>query len=115
MKRQANTQTGGIGEWKYYRQPHKWSKTASASQNEGRTHFAGNKHQCSITARKLKMSQSPSIKLLNEKLLPANYIADELIQRVIQLLKNYNKTGVTPCHHRGTKILFLSIDDRDFF
>ena len=39
--------------------------------------------------------KSPSIKLLNEKLLRANYVADKLIQKVISLVKTYNKTGVS--------------------
>ena len=33
------------------------------------------------------MSQSLSIKLLNEKVLPANYAADIVIQRVFTLVK----------------------------
>ena len=53
------------------------------------------KTHCSNTAGTRKMNQSPSIKALNENLLPANYSADKLIQRVIRLVKNYNKTGVT--------------------
>ena len=53
------------------------------------------KSHCSNIARIRKMGQSPSIKLLNEKYLPANYSADKLTQRVIRLVKTYNKTGVT--------------------
>ena len=41
------------------------------------------------------MSQSLPMKLLKEKLLPVKYIADKLIQRVIRLVKKYNKAGVT--------------------
>ena len=41
------------------------------------------------------MSQTPSIRMINEKLLPANYDADEIIQRVIALVKNHNKTGIS--------------------
>ena len=41
------------------------------------------------------MNRSPSIKLLNEKLLTANYVDDKIIQKVIALVKNYHKTGVT--------------------
>ena len=53
------------------------------------------KSHCSNSARKSEMDRSPSIKLLNEKLLPVNYNADKLIQKVIGLVQKYNKTGVT--------------------
>ena len=53
------------------------------------------KSHCSNVAHIRKMSQSPSRKLLNEKLLPVNYSADKLFQRVIHLVKKYNKTRVT--------------------
>ena len=58
--------------------------------------------------------KSPSIKLLNEKLLPANYVADKLIQRVISLVKTYNKTGVSrlPSPWRE-KFQSFSIDDKN--
>ena len=61
------------------------------------------------------MSQSPSIKQLNEKLLPANYCADKFIQRVIRLVKNYNKTGVIrlPSPWRE-KFQTFSLDERGF-
>ena len=38
------------------------------------------KKLCSQIARKRKMSQSPSIKLLNEKELPANYAVNKVVQ-----------------------------------
>ena len=41
------------------------------------------------------MNQSPSIKLLDEKLLPANYAANKNIQKVNTLIRNINKTVVT--------------------
>ena len=53
------------------------------------------KKHCRQIARKRKMSQRPSIKVLNEKVLPANYAADKVIQRVIALVKNHNKTGIS--------------------
>ena len=61
------------------------------------------------------MSQSPSIKQLNGKLLPANYCADKLIQQVIRLVKKYNKTGVTrlPSPWRE-KLKTFSLDERNF-
>ena len=66
-----------------------------------------------IPLQELKMSQSPSIKQWNEKLLPANYCADNLNQRVIKLVKNYNKAGVTrlpsPCREN---FLTFSLDSR---
>ena len=73
------------------------------------------KTHCSNTARTRKMNQSPSIKVLKEKLLPANYSADKLIQRVIRLVKNYNKTGVTrlPSPWRK-KFQAFSLDEREF-
>ena len=73
------------------------------------------KNHCSNTARTRKMSQSPSIKAINEKLLPADYNADKLIQRGIRLVKNYNKTGVTrlPSPWRQ-KFQVFSLDEREF-
>ena len=44
---------------------------------------------------KTRMSQTPSIRLINEKLLPANYVTHETIRRVIAILKNYNRTAVS--------------------
>ena len=73
------------------------------------------KKHCRVTTRVNKMSdKSPSIKLLNEKLLPANYVADKLIQRVISLVKTYNKTGVSrlPSPWRE-KFQSFSIDDKN--
>ena len=75
------------------------------------------KKHCRVTTRVNKMSdKSPSIKLLNEKLLPANYVADKLIQRVISLVKTYNKTGVSrlPSPWRE-KFQSFSIDDKNLF
>ena len=65
----------------------------------GRNSRESGKRQCSEIVQERKMSQSPSIKQLNEKLLPANYCADKLIRRMIRLLKKYNKTGVTRHSH----------------
>ena len=73
------------------------------------------KKHCRVTTRVNKMSdKSPSIKLLNEKLLPANYVADKLIQRVISLVKTYSKTGVSrlPSPWRE-KLQFFSVDDKN--
>ena len=73
------------------------------------------KHHCNITARKRTMNRSPSINLINEKLLPANYAADKLIQRVIALVKNHKKTGITrlPAPWRE-KFQSFSIDSNEF-
>ena len=49
------------------------------------------------------MSQSPSVKLLNEKVLPANYAADKVIQRVIALVKIIIKPELDAYFHRGGK------------
>ena len=50
-----------------------------------------------------------------EKLLPANYHADKIIQRVSAIVKNYNGTAVSrlpsPC---SPKIKSFSIDERSF-
>ena len=51
------------------------------------------KKHCSYNTR--KMSESPSIRLINEKLLAANYAADKTIQRVTTSVKNHNKTGTS--------------------
>ena len=61
------------------------------------------------------MDRSPSIKLLNEKLLPANYNTDKLIRKVIGLVKKYNTTGVTrlPPPWRG-KFHSFSLDEKEF-
>ena len=47
----------------------------------------------SVTKLKARMSQSPSIRALNERLLPANFAADKTIQKIIALVKNYNRTA----------------------
>ena len=49
----------------------------------------------SVTKLKGRMSQSPSIRALNEMFLPPNYAADETIQKIIALVKNYNRTAVS--------------------
>ena len=61
------------------------------------------------------MSQSPSINLLNEKVLPANFPADKVIQRVIALVKNHYETGISrlPSPWRE-KFQSFSIDKREF-
>ena len=83
-------------------------------KNERNSRDSSKRH-CGKSVQTRKMSQSPSIKLLNEKLLPANYCADKLIQRVIKLVKKYNKTGVTrlPSPWRE-KFQTFSIDERGF-
>ena len=53
------------------------------------------KIHCVINSSKSSMSENSAIKLLNGKLLPANYFADKTIQRVIAIVKNYNKTAVS--------------------
>ena len=94
---------------------HSVKRNNAASENEPirkrdarNSREASKKHCCQIE-RESKMSQSPSIKLLNEKVLPANYAADELIQRVIALVTKYNKTGISrlpsPCREK-LSILF---------
>ena len=40
------------------------------------------------------LKPNSAIQLLNEKLLPANYFVDKTIQRLIAIVKNYNKTTV---------------------
>ena len=62
-----------------------------------------------------KMSQNSAIMLLNEKMLPANYAADKTIQRVIAIIKKYNKTAVNrlpPPWREKFQSFFL--DSRDF-
>ena len=62
------------------------------------------KKHCTVTTRVSKMSDKiPSTKLLDEKLLPANYVADKLIQKVISLVKTYNRTGVSRLPFHGGK------------
>ena len=69
----------------------------------------------SVTELKARMSQSPSIRALNEKPLPANYAADKTIQKIIALVKNYNRTAVSrlPFPWRE-KFLSSSLDEREF-
>ena len=73
------------------------------------------KIHCAINSSKSSMSGNSAIKLLNEKLLPANYFSDETIQRVIAIVKNYNKTAVSrlPSPWRE-KFQLFSTDDRNF-
>ena len=52
------------------------------------------KIHCAINLNKSSMSENSAIKLLNKKILPANYFADKTKQRVIAIVKNYNKTAV---------------------
>ena len=63
------------------------------------------------------MDQSPSIRALMEKLLPANYAADRTIQKIIAILKSYNRTAVSrlpsPFLRRETFQSF-SLDERGF-
>ena len=47
------------------------------------------------TKLKVRMSQSPSIRALNEKLLPARYAADRKSQQIIALGKKYIRTAVS--------------------
>ena len=53
------------------------------------------KIHCAINSNESSMSENFAIKLLNEKQLPGNYFADKTIQRVIAIVKNYNKTAVS--------------------
>ena len=73
------------------------------------------KKHCRLTTRVSKMSdKSPSIKLLNGKLLPANYVADKLMHKVISLVKTCNKTGVSrlPSPWRE-KFQSFSVDEKN--
>ena len=73
------------------------------------------KIHCAINSSKSSMSENCAIKLPNEKLLPANYFADKTKQRVIAIVKNYNKTAVSrlPSPWRE-KFQSFSTDDRNF-
>ena len=73
------------------------------------------KIHCAINSSKSSMSENSAIKLLNEKLLPANYFSDKTIQPVIAIVKNYNKTAVSrlPSLWRE-KFQSFSTDDRNF-
>ena len=61
------------------------------------------------------MSENSALQLLNEKLLPANYHADKTIQKVISIVKNYNRTPVSrlPSPWRE-KFQSFSVDEREF-
>ena len=72
----------------------------------------------SVTKLKVRMSQSPSIRARNEKLLSANYAADKISQIIIALFalsNNYNRTAVSRLHSpwRG-KFQSFSFDEREF-
>ena len=69
----------------------------------------------SVTKLKARMSQSPSIRALNERLLPANFAADKTIQKIFALVKNYNRTAVSrlPSSWRQ-KFQSFSLDEREF-
>ena len=83
-------------------------------QNERNSRQPSKRH-CGKSVQKRKMSQSTSITQLNEKLLLSNYCADKLIQRVIRLVKTYNKTGVTRLPSPGReKFQTFSLDERGF-
>ena len=84
-------------------------------KREERNPRDSSKNQCRTIERKVKMSEKSAINLLNEKLLPANYAADKLIQRVISIIKNYNRTAVSrlPSPWRE-KFQSFSIDDNNF-
>ena len=73
------------------------------------------KISCSVNKLKARMDQSPSIRALNEKLLPANYAADKTIQRIIAIVKSYNRTAVSrlPSPWRE-KFQWFSLDARGF-
>ena len=64
---------------------------------------------------KVNMSENSALQLLNEKLLPANYHADKTIQKVISIVKNYNRTAVSrlPSPWRENFQSF-SVDEREF-
>ena len=64
---------------------------------------------------KVNMSENSALQLLNEKLLPANYHADKTIQKVISIVKNYNRTAVSrlPSPWRE-KFQSFSVDEREF-
>ena len=64
---------------------------------------------------KVNMSENSALQLLNEKLLPANYHADKTIQKVISIVKSYNRTAVSrlPSPWRE-KFQSFSVDERVF-
>ena len=63
----------------------------SIGKRDRRSLRGSSKNHCNITKRKKKISKNPAIKLLNEKLLPAKYSADKLIQRVNKLQPHGDK------------------------
>ena len=71
------------------------------------------KISCSVNKLKARMDESPS--KLNEKLLPANYAADKTIQKIIAIIKSYNRTAVSrlPSPWRQNFQSF-SLDERGF-
>ena len=73
------------------------------------------KNHCSTNARNCTMNRIPSIKLLNEKHSPANYVANNILPKLIALVKNYNKFRVTrlPAPWRE-KCRSFSIDSNEF-
>ena len=94
------------------------SERERESQSEGGTHaIRGNQvgNTVAITRERRKMSECPSIRVLNDKLLPANYAAEKTSQRVIAFLKNHNKTGISrlPSPWRK-KFQSFSINDKEF-
>ena len=82
---------------------------------EQRNSWETSKISRSVTKLKARMSQSPSIRAISEKLLPANYAADKTIQKIIALVKNYNRTAVSrfPSPWRE-KFQSFSLDERVF-
>ena len=84
------------------------SQEARNSRDSSKLQFGGN-------YSKVNMSENSAIQLLNEKLLPANYHADKTVQKVISIVKNYNRTAVSrlPSPLRE-KFQSFSVDERDF-
>ena len=75
------------------------------------------KIHCSQSVERVKvarMSQNSAIMLLNEKMLPANYLADETIQRVIAIIKKYNKTAVNRLPPSMGKVQSFPLASREF-
>ena len=91
------------------------SEREPITTRDARSSRESSKKHCSYTTRKRKMSESPSIRIINEKLLPANYAADKAIQRVIALVKNHNKTVISrlPSPWRE-KFQSFSVNENDF-
>ena len=61
------------------------------------------KPHCSANTRKSKMDRSPSNKLFNERILPANYVADKLIQKAITLVKTTIRRELPECRCPSAK------------